>query len=412
MMWEQFDLDQESRSDPFAEFDEDDFGAGDDEDGGVATAEADSNQDADWEAQLEAVGHDPGLGLLLDLARRSDCDPWDVDVVSVCDRYLEALDEKLDAFDLGNAGRVMFYAAALHHMKAQAVAQQEADRKALESAVDDMFAFDDPLDMDGMLGGRLRPDDMPLLYPDFMRDPDGPRGGTLSPRDRRPRARGLTLVDLIVALREYDDRLAEQEALAAEEERFEEVALEECVGSSHQDDLEADIVNVRHLLWEQLGEEAVLELQDLVTDSRSRAASFLALLFLAHDEEVELHQTDFYGQLHIKRGPHFGEVRAGVVFDDETTDEDEALRDGEDETTDEDDSFVEGRDDEDCADEDCADEDCADEDCADEDPEHEDESDADRISERDESFESEEQEGLGSKVDAEDVLDGRQQEDA
>ena len=83
----------------------------------------------DLEAQLQAavgLGNDPGLELLVDLAKKGEADPWDLDVVSLTDRYLEALDEQLDARDLGRVARLIFYAACLIHLKAQAMAMSIA----------------------------------------------------------------------------------------------------------------------------------------------------------------------------------------------------------------------------------------------------------------------------------------------
>lgn len=228
--------------------------------------------EAEVNAQVFAPDSDPGLGLLLEMAKAGDYDPWDVDIVALTDRYLAAMDEQLDAQDLGLVGRMIFYAAALIHLKAQALAEREAQREAQRLA--DAAAFDDALLDDGFdfgEGGRLRPDDLPLVYPDFMTDGDL-RGITLAPRERTPRKRGLTLVDLIVALRSYDERIAEREAALEDEPLFDgEIAFEECVGGAHQDDLDRDLVEVREQLWEQLPEDGHVTLDSLVTEARPAA---------------------------------------------------------------------------------------------------------------------------------------------
>ncbi|MEZ6188309.1 MAG: segregation/condensation protein A [Planctomycetota bacterium] len=278
--------------------------------------------DAEVNAQVFAPQSDPGLGLLLEMAKTGDYDPWDVDIVALTDRYLAAMDEQLDAQDLGQVGRMIFYAAALIHLKAQALAEREAQREAERLAQQAELAdalFDEGFDLLGD-GGRLRPDDLPLVYPDFMTE--GSREGiTLAPRERTPRKRGLTLVDLILALRSYDDRIAEREAALEDEPLFDgDMAFEECVGGAHQDDLDRDLVEVRQQLWEELPEDGHVTLEALVSEQRPRGAAYLALLFLAQDEEVVLKQTDFYGELRVVRGPYFGEVRAGVRFDDDPED--------------------------------------------------------------------------------------------
>lgn len=280
-------------------------------------------------AHVLGAGADPGLGLLLELARRGEFDPWNVDIVALTDRYLQALDGeihgkkeaekaqqtpgRIDGRDLDKVARLIFYAAALIHLKAKALAEREA-RMAEERRQAALLA--QGLDLMGDLpdgyGSRLYPDDLPLLYPDFM---SGEERGALSlaPRDRPARSRGVTLIDLIMALRSYDERLVEHEAWLAEMPQFDgDMALDECVGSAHEDDLEKDIADVRQHLWAHLAEGSRLELSTLITPVRSRAACYLALLFLAQDEEVVLEQETFYAELFVVRGPTFGQVIAGT----------------------------------------------------------------------------------------------------
>ncbi|MBL4848811.1 MAG: segregation/condensation protein A [Planctomycetes bacterium] len=290
-----------------------------------------SAPERDLDRELQAaigLGNDPGLEFLVDLAKRGECDPWDLDVVDLTDTYLAALDEVLDARDLGKVARLIFYAACLIHLKAQAMANRQRqldyeDALDLTLAEEFEFGLDDER---GRFTPRLLPGDEPLEY-GFLRGGDEPGGNPasfLSPRDQPLRARGLTLVDLIFALREYDDRLAQRELLEDLEPDFDgEMAFVECVGSSHQDNLEGDIEVIREQLWARLGRneplagiEQRVELTQLVTEERSRPAAFLAALFLAHEEEVHLAQEEFYGELWIERGPYFGEIRAGVVLDE------------------------------------------------------------------------------------------------
>jgi segregation and condensation protein A len=262
---------------------------------------------------------DPGLGLLLELAKRGEYDPWDIDIVALTDRYLAALDESLDARDLGHVARLIFYAAALVHLKAQALAEREARIRREESCgtLDEQMAeLADQL----RYGRGLLPGDQPLVYPDFLADGSHGNGmAGLMPRDRRPRERGLTLVDLIAALRSYDEKIAQREAELANQETYDELAThEECVSTSHQDDLDRDIVGVRQDLWAKLDTaDKQVRLEDLLGPERTKAGAYLALLFLAQDEEVILDQKTCYGELRIGRGAHFGEIRAGVRTEDD-----------------------------------------------------------------------------------------------
>ena len=253
-------------------------------------------EDLEKEIAAAGAGGDPGIALLLELARAGKIDPWNVDIIKVTDEYLRALD-KLDPRDLARSARCIFYAAALVHLKARALAEHHS-RALLESTMADDTASGD----DWARG--LRPGDLPLLYPDD--------GAILAPRERRPRARGVTLLDLILALRSFDERLAAREEAALEIPPFDgEMASDECLGVTHKDDLERDKADVRALLEQRNAAEPGKPVSDtdLVAPDRPRVAVFLALLSLAADEEVELDQEVLYGALLVRLGPQFGKPR-------------------------------------------------------------------------------------------------------
>src|SRR5581483_9802862 len=191
-------------------------------------------EDLEKEIAAAGAGGDPGIALLLELARSGRIDPWNVDIIKVTDEYLRALD-KLDPRDLARSARCIFYAAALVHLKARALSESTA-RALLEAA----SAGDTTADDDEWARG-LRPGDLPLLYPDA--------DAILAPRERRPRARGVTLLDLILALRSFDERAAAREDALLEIPVFDgEIASDECLGVTHRDDLERDKAEVRALL--------------------------------------------------------------------------------------------------------------------------------------------------------------------
>lgn len=261
--------------------------------------------DLDLLTAAERQSNDPGIALIVEMARRGEIDPWNIDIIVVTDKYLAALARRstqvgrMAPADLARSAKCIFYAAALHNMKARALAERHA--RALLAATE---TFD--LDAEGMaeLARRgLRPGDLPLLYPDDGR-------GMLAPRERRPRERALTLLDLIAALRSLDERVATREALLAEMPVWDSAtAFDECIGGSHQDDIEQDKADIRAELSLALLSSPGSCVEDLALVKgrfHSRAQVFLALLSLANDEEVDLDQESIYGRLFVRIGARFG----------------------------------------------------------------------------------------------------------
>jgi segregation and condensation protein A len=286
-------------------FDDDDERRVSEADDSDAALDEALRDDQDLLTAAERQGNDPGIALLVEMARRGEIDPWNIDIIDVTDKYLAALARRsadggrLAPADLARSAKCIFYAAALHNMKARALAERHA--RALLAATETV-----DLDAEGMaeLARRgLRPGDLPLLYPDDGR-------GILAPRERRPRERALTLLDLIAALRSLDERVATREALLAEMPVWDAAtAFDECIGGSHQDDVEQDKADLRAELSLALLSSPGSCVEDRALQKgrfRSRAQVFLALLSLANDEEVDLDQESIYGRLFVRIGARFG----------------------------------------------------------------------------------------------------------
>ena len=217
---------------------------------------------------------DPGIELLVTLAKNGEIDPWDVDIILVTDKYLAALDRMEDR-TLEASGKGLFYACVLLHMKAQILS------KSYVPPVEEMPAeMADPYDDMG--------DPADLEWAQLVSTGDGvllvPRG--------RPRSRPITLDDLIRALKKCD---------AAERTRR-EAGLPPTsffLGSTHQDDVAADIDVVRRLLERAGKGKKPVSFHRLIGDGLSASGVFLALLFMAARSEVDLTQKAFYQDLSI-----------------------------------------------------------------------------------------------------------------
>lgn len=219
---------------------------------------------------------DPGIELLVTLAKNGEIDPWDIDIVQVTDRYLHALD-RLEVRSLEHSGKGLFYACVLLHMKAQILAAAYLPPEVVPDFPDGQLDFG----MDG--------DDGDMDWAQVVSTGDGvllvPRG--------RPRSRPITLDDLIRALKKCDlaERSRRDAGLPPTPSFF--------VNSTNQDDVARDIEIVRRIMGRLMRGGKPVEFRKLVGDGISAGGAFLALLFMAAREEVNLTQKEFYQDLSI-----------------------------------------------------------------------------------------------------------------
>ena len=221
---------------------------------------------------------DPGIDLLVTLAKNGEIDPWDIDIVLVTDKYLQALDQ-LAHRTLEASGKGLFYACVLLHMKARILSQQFMPPPEPQP-------FDDGYDMMGGIDeGDVGPD---IEWAQIV---STDKGVLLLPRGR-PRSRPITLDDLIRALKGCDnaERLRRDRGLPPTADFF--------VNSTNQDDVAGDIEVVRRLI-DRLSVGQPVQFRNLCGEGLSAGGLFLALLFMASREEVSLQQQNFYQDLSI-----------------------------------------------------------------------------------------------------------------
>ena len=279
-------------------------------------SESDGDEPAtdDEEDEDEAEEVEP-VELLVQLAEEGEIDPWDIDIVRVTDRFLEALDDA----DLRTSGRALFYASVLLRMKSDALfATDEPDEEEELPPWEAPFADDagGPMDGgDGEAGGHP---------PGF--DPVESLEAEMERRLERKHARGKpeTLDELVRELRSaerdswwkesrsYDtsdsprgyDR-GMQELNYHTEDQFrvdDEPTSDDVTHTTHEEDIETVIDDVEDALEEHYenGRDEVLyaEIDEV---GGSRVMTYLALLFLAHRGRIELEQDELFGDLWIRR---------------------------------------------------------------------------------------------------------------
>ncbi|WP_306056684.1 segregation and condensation protein A [Natronococcus wangiae] len=262
------------------------------------------DDDADEETEEDEV--EP-VELLVQLAKDGEIDPWDIDIVAVTDKFLEALDD----VDLRTSGRALFYASVLLRMKS-----------------DELFAPDEPDEEE------LPPWEAPFANDGPGADPAGgpafdPIDGLEAEMERRlerKHARGKpeTLDELVRELRDaerdswwkdsrsydtsdsprgYDRGVQELSYHAEDEFRVDdEPTSDDVTHTTHEEDIERVIDDVEAELerrYERGRDEVLYAEIDEV--GGSRVMTYLGLLFLAHRGEILLEQDELFGDLWIRR---------------------------------------------------------------------------------------------------------------
>jgi segregation and condensation protein A len=219
------------------------------------------------------------IGLLIDLARKGEIDPWDLDVVHLTDRFLESLG---DIQDLGRSGQAIFYASVLVRMKAEALAEQATIPWDAPQEVEPAEELDTsswvqlPLHLERSI--RRRPS-----VPAYVQRP-------------------LTLMDLISQLKEMET-LERQVVRAQATQRRQLVTvrtLEEVEELAHHEDLEELIAWMHERLLERQIQQEPLKFPQLLGPKEDRVGGFLALLFLSSRGLVELNQEIFYEDIDVE----------------------------------------------------------------------------------------------------------------
>ena len=241
--------------------------------------------------------------LLVQLAKEGEIEPWDIDIVAVTDKFLDALDER----DLRTSGRALFYASVLLRMKSDAMLDDGADEPEEDASA--LPPWEAPPAEDGA--------------PAF--DPVDALEAEMDRRLERKHARGSpeTLDELVRDLRDaersswwkesrtYDTSespqgfrrgVQELDYHTGDDFRMDDEPTEaDAIGTAHQEDIEETIADVQSALDEQYAGGRTEVLYSEVADSGgSRVETFLALLFLAHRGAVTLQQDDLFGDLWVR----------------------------------------------------------------------------------------------------------------
>lgn len=217
----------------------------------------------------EPFGLEPDpVQVLLDLARKGEIDPWDVDLSQVTEKFLERIEAMGDR-DLPALGRTLLYASILLRMKSDSI--EEGD----EEPEDDLFdEFDD-----GPVFRRRTVEGLP------------------APPIRRKTRRPVTLDELIAELTRAET-VAERKVGRVRE--IPKPTVEKALERAHEEGIEDRIRTLREAIFERLASVDQIAFSDL---GERDVLSYVSLLFMAGRREIWLTQEALFGELYISRHP-------------------------------------------------------------------------------------------------------------
>ena len=239
-----------------------------------------------------------GVELLVQLAKSGQIDPWNVDITTVADQYLQAVSE-LKESDLKITGKTLLYLAILLRMKSDALAGINY-LDPPEEFLDDLLA------PDFMDNGRAMQTKLNFRSLDEVIQR---RTST-----KQPRIRPVTLNDLIRELKRYEelekrrslrDKMESANSRRANNDMrdYAEFTADDIEEMAHEEFIEDTIGRLQRILERILIHNENVSLTELMTEGHiDRSSAFLALLFLAARGEFDLYQESFYQELYIKTG--------------------------------------------------------------------------------------------------------------
>lgn len=243
-------------------------------------------------ANLQKSNAKDGIEILVNMAKRQELDPWNVNILDVTDRYLQHLVE-LKQNNLRLTGRTLLFAAILLRLKSDVL--EGIDPLMLEE--DAVAEFDDDYD-----------------DPDFQDMEQLASRANIIPIDealeRRTsvklnRKRVVTLKDLIKQLEFYEE-LERKRSLKNAHERakrrvrsYANFTAEDIINLAHDEYIEDSVKRLFALLEKLFESNEKIELTELESAGMDKISTYIALLFLSADGRVDLVQDEFYSDLYV-----------------------------------------------------------------------------------------------------------------
>lgn len=233
------------------------------------------------------------IEIILDLVRMGKIDPWNIDIVDLYDKYMARISE-LKQDNLRSVGKAILFSSTLLKIKSdifQGISINDFEVEPLDYFEDDGFNDDDFEQMQIPTNNIVSFDEVLQRRTSV----------------RLNRKRNVTLKDLIRHIQFYEElekKYAIKSALDRKERRVRNYAslkAHEIKELAHDEYVEEVVERMRQNLAQILSREENIELRELCLLGFDRSSAFIALLFLAREEEYELFQEEFYGKLFVKK---------------------------------------------------------------------------------------------------------------
>jgi len=220
---------------------------------------------------LTAEIHSPGFEfadpaeVLVELAKKGELDPWDVDIASTTEKFLKYIDS-LERRDLRIPARTLLYASILLRMKSDSMEEDEPSEEEVEEEVEDLPEEDEVGDLP-------------------------------KPPIRRRTKRPVTLDELILELKKAE-MVGRRKAMR---EKWPDPPAEKRLDLSHEEGIEERIPALGPILADNLGSREQVSFEEI--RGGERVMNYVSLLFMAQRRQVWLEQEELFGQLYLKKYP-------------------------------------------------------------------------------------------------------------
>jgi segregation and condensation protein A len=205
--------------------------------------------------------------VLVELARRGEIDPWDIDIARATEKFLKYIDS-LEKRDLRIPARTLLYASILLRLKSDSMEEQQEEEP--EQEIEDF-------------------------------EPTLEKEVTILPRPpvRRHAKRPVTLDELISELKKAE-MVGRRKAMR---DRWPDTD-EKVIDLSHDEGIEDRIKSLGPILDDMFMSNETISFQDINrrnSKGEDGVTNYVSLLFLAHRKQVWLEQEEIYGDLFVKR---------------------------------------------------------------------------------------------------------------